>query len=256
MEGYTGIPTNIEEYMNFSMLTQAEGLKYGIEHYRRNKHRTSGSLIWQLNDSWPGTSWSLIDYELLPKASFYYATKFYHPLLLSIDHEPGQDLAVWAVNDTLSALNGQVHVSVYNFSGEQLFTHSFEAAVGANTAIQLGSLPEAAVLNGALPEQVVVRVHTTDWAAPDNLHYLRDQKDLQFPATSLSINVDADTQAVHITANGAHARMVKLDLPQGNIRFSDNFFDLRAGEQVTVYISDPTGDRVDLSNLSVSAMNS
>ena len=48
MEGYTGIPQNIEEYMNFSMLTQAEGLKYGIEHYRRNKHRTSGSLVWQL----------------------------------------------------------------------------------------------------------------------------------------------------------------------------------------------------------------
>ncbi|NOU67877.1 glycoside hydrolase family 2 protein [Paenibacillus sp. LMG 31461] len=255
MEGYTGIPTNIEEYMNFSMLTQAEGLKYGIEHYRRNKHRTSGSLIWQLNDSWPGTSWSLIDYELLPKASFYYATKFYHPLLLSIDHEPGQDLHVWAVNDTLAELQGQVHVTVYNFSGEEVFKHTFEASVAANSAIQLGSLPEATVLNGASAEQVVVRVHTTDWAAPDNLHYLRDQKDLQFPATSLSVNVDAEAQTVQITANGAHARMVKLDLPQGNIRFSDNFFDLLAGEQVTVQISDPTGAKVDLNRLTVSAMN-
>ncbi|MNP70916.1 hypothetical protein D3C76_1672200 [compost metagenome] len=56
MEGFTGIPRDIEEYMNFSMLTQAEGLKYGIEHYRRNKARTSGSLIWQHNDSWPGTA--------------------------------------------------------------------------------------------------------------------------------------------------------------------------------------------------------
>lgn len=31
MEGYTGVPLNIEQYMMFSMLTQTEGLKYGIE---------------------------------------------------------------------------------------------------------------------------------------------------------------------------------------------------------------------------------
>jgi beta-mannosidase len=255
MEGYTGIPTNIEEYMNFSMLTQAEGLKYGIEHYRRNKHRTSGSLIWQLNDSWPGTSWSLIDYELLPKASFYYAKKFYHPLLLSIDHEPGQDLAVWAVNDTLAELKGQVHVSVYNFSGELLSSQAFDANVPANVAVQVSSLSEAAILKGALPGEVVVRVHTADWDAPANLHYLRDQKDLHFPTATLNVAVDETAQTVHITAIGSHARMVKLDLPQGNIRFSDNFFDLLAGEQVTIQISDPTGNKVSLQELKVSAMN-
>ena len=60
------------------MLTQAEGLRYGIEHFRRINHRNSGA---QLNDSWPGTSWS--DYELLPKASFYYGKTFFHPVLLS-----------------------------------------------------------------------------------------------------------------------------------------------------------------------------
>ncbi|NHN31321.1 beta-mannosidase [Paenibacillus agricola] len=255
MEGYTGIPQNIEEYMNFSMLTQAEGLKYGIEHYRRNKQRISGSLVWQHNDSWPGTSWSLIDYELLPKASFYYAKKFYHPLLLSIDHEPGQSLDVWVVNDRVESYRGEVKLTVYDFTGNEIYTTLLAAEVPSNGAIKLGSLTEAEVLQGRAAEEVVVRLTAVGWEAPDNLYYLRDQKDLRMPATALQVEVDADEQSVTITAQGSLARMVKLDLPQGNIRFSDNFFDLLPGEQATVRISDPLGKKVALAELRVSALN-
>ncbi|MFD0676688.1 MULTISPECIES: beta-mannosidase [unclassified Paenibacillus] len=255
MEGFTGIPQNIEEYMNFSMLTQAEGLKYGIEHYRRNKKRTSGALVWQHNDSWPGTSWSLIDYELLPKASFYYARKFYHPLLLSLDHEPGQPLSVWVVNDRVASYEGKVRLSVYDFAGVQVYTHLFDASIPSNGAVQLGSLPEADVLNGRAPEEVIVKLTAEGWNAPDNVYYLRDPKDLRLPSTSLKVDVDAAEQTVTVTAVGSVARLVKLDVPQGNIRFSDNFFDLLPGEQVTVHISAPAGKPVSLAGLKVSALN-
>ena len=30
----TGLPETLEEYVDFSMVAQAEGLKYGIEHFR------------------------------------------------------------------------------------------------------------------------------------------------------------------------------------------------------------------------------
>lgn len=255
MEGYTGIPTNIEEYMNFSMLTQAEGLKYGIEHYRRNKKRTSGSLVWQHNDSWPGTSWSLIDYELLPKASFYYAKKFYHPLLLTVDHEPGQPLQVWVVNDRVEAYQGQVTLRVYDFAGKPLFERTFDAAVPANGAVHLGSLTEAEVLNGSAAEEVVVKLTANGFDAPDNVYYLRDPKELRLPAASLKVVADEEEQTVTVTAEGHHARLVKIDLPQGNIRFSDNFFDLLPGESVTVRIRDPKGNRVSFAGLNVSALN-
>ena len=36
------------------MTCQAEGLKFGIEHYRRRQPHCSGTLIWQFNDPWPG----------------------------------------------------------------------------------------------------------------------------------------------------------------------------------------------------------
>lgn len=255
MEGFTGVPQTIEEYMKFSMLTQAEGLKYGIEHYRRNKHRTSGSLVWQLNDSWPGTSWSVIDYELLPKASYYYMKKFYHPLLLSIDHDAGQPLHVWAVNDTLQAYEGKIMLKVYDFAGTEVYAREFAVTIPANAAVQLGSLKESEVLGGKGAQEVVVQLSSEGFAAPSNLYYLRDQKDLDMPAAALEVQVDEQEQTASITAHNHLARMVVLDVPQGHVSFSDNFFDLLPGETRTVHIRHLDGDRVSLEKLQVSALN-
>ena len=68
----TGLPRTLEQYVDFTQITQAEGLKFAIEHFRRRKPHCSGSLIWQFNDCWPGVSWSLIDYYGFAKASSYY----------------------------------------------------------------------------------------------------------------------------------------------------------------------------------------
>jgi beta-mannosidase len=255
MEGYTGIPQNIEEYMNYSMLTQAEGLKYGIEHYRRNKERTSGALVWQFNDSWPGTSWSLIDYELLPKASFHYAKKFFHPLLLTLDHDPGQPLQVWVVNDRLEAYEGSIRLTVTDFKGVEVYKEDLQADVPANTSIQIASLDEKEVLNGRSAAEVVMKLSAAEWDTPDNLYYLCDQKDLSLPEVTLEVKVNETEQTANITAKGSLARMVKLDLPMGNIRFSENFFDLLPGESKTVQITDPKGLPLSLKDLKVSAMN-
>ncbi|MDF2926018.1 MAG: glycoside hydrolase family 2 protein [Paenibacillaceae bacterium] len=255
MEGFTGIPRDMEEYMNFSMLTQAEGLKYGIEHYRRNKRRTSGALIWQLNDSWPGTSWSLLDYELLPKASYFYAQKFFAPLLVSVDHDPGQPLRIWVVNDRLEPYNGAIRLTVQDFSGNTVYTGEWTACVAANSALELGQVSEAEVLGGRAAGEVAVKVESVDGLIPANRYYLRDHKDLQLPAVMLQARVNVEDSSVTVTAAGGLARMVKLDLPLGNIRFSANYFDLEQGESCVVEIRDAAGNGVSLAGLRVSAVN-
>lgn len=255
MEGYTGIPQDIEQYMNYSMLTQAEGLKYGIEHYRRIKRRNGGALVWQLNDSWPGTSWSMVDYELLPKASFYYAKTFFHPVLLSVDHEPGEALKLWVVNDTLDNLSGSVQLRVIDFAGKVVYTGEFDAQVPVNGAVQIGELAEAEVLGGAEANSVVVQLRARGFDAPDNHYYLRDPKDLRLPAADFEVQTDEAAGKVTVMALNGLVRLVKLDLPRGNTRFSDNFFDLMPGESRTIAITDRKGEPVSLSGLRVSALN-
>ncbi|MDR2746396.1 MAG: glycoside hydrolase family 2 protein [Treponema sp.] len=81
-------PTSFDIFLYASQLLQAEAIKYGVEHFRRNRGRCMGAIYWQLNDIWPVTSWASIDYFNRWKALHYYARRFFQPLMISC-HEEG-----------------------------------------------------------------------------------------------------------------------------------------------------------------------
>jgi beta-mannosidase len=50
MQSTTGVPRDLAEYVDFSQLAQAEGLKFGIEHFRRRTPHCSGALVQEYRD--------------------------------------------------------------------------------------------------------------------------------------------------------------------------------------------------------------
>jgi beta-mannosidase len=250
MEGYTGVPCNLEEYISFSMLTQAEGLKYGIEHYRRNKPYTSGALFWQLNDCWPGTSWSVIDYYLLPKASYHYARKFYSPILLTIDHEPGKALKVWVVNDRLEPYQDEIELAVYDFYGKKVFSKEWSVLVEANVSKQIGFVWEEEALAGMSPEEVVVVLCSK---AFENIYYFCDQKDLKLGRAELTVEVKENEI---IIATDVLARMVTIEIDMEQLIMEDNFFDLLANETKVIKVEQAQGKEIPWETLRIKAINS
>ena len=75
------LPQEFSSLVYLSMVLQAEGIRYGVEHWRRQRDRVAGTLYWQLNDCWPVASWSSLDYFGRWKALHYAARRFYAPLL-------------------------------------------------------------------------------------------------------------------------------------------------------------------------------
>lgn len=254
MEGFTGIPTTIDEYIQFSMLTQAEGLKYGIEHYRRRKPFTSGALIWQLNDCWPGTSWSLIDYELLPKASYYYAKKFFDPVLASLDYEEGENLKVWILNDRLEDVEDTLVMEAFTFHGEKLFSIERPFNVKKNDRLKLEEIEEHSLLNGVNAEEVVIRLRARHGSFQDNVYYLKDFKDLSLPKVGFTVDRKSADNTITIQAD-ALARFVCLDIPQEEVVCSDNYFDLIPRETKTIQLHHLGGEKVELHSINVTAIN-
>lgn len=255
MEGYTGRPSDIEEYMNFSMLTQAEGLKFGVEHFRRNKPGTSGALFWQLNDCWPGTSWSVIDYFGLPKASYYYARKFFRPVLLTADHVQGDGLDVWVVNDRLVPYEDEVAVRIYDMEGNERASWTLQVSVPANSAAQVGSFRELELLGPLAPEQAVCVIHGSQVSPSEgSFYYFRDHKHMKFPEADLTVEVDPGSREITVSAD-RFARMVKIEFEADRISMDDNFFDLLPGQSRTIRVYRPGGAAIPWDTLAVSAIN-
>ncbi|MFM7709341.1 MAG: glycosyl hydrolase 2 galactose-binding domain-containing protein [Ferruginibacter sp.] len=80
---------SLEEYAYLSQCMQAYVLRNAIITHHHTPDNM-GTLLWQLNDCWPATSWSIIDYKGLPKAAWYAVKKTYaaigtynHPSLLT-----------------------------------------------------------------------------------------------------------------------------------------------------------------------------
>lgn len=87
MSQYFKYPTSFSSLVYASQLMQAQAMRYGVEHWRRNRGRCMGAIVWQLNDCWPVASWSSIDYSGRWKALHYFEKRFFAPVLLSCCEE-------------------------------------------------------------------------------------------------------------------------------------------------------------------------
>jgi beta-mannosidase len=61
------IPSELGGYIRLSQQLQAEGMITGIKAHLAARPYCMGTLLWQLNDCWPGISWSMMDYYGLKK---------------------------------------------------------------------------------------------------------------------------------------------------------------------------------------------
>ena len=66
---------SLKDYCYISQCLQAFILKNVIATHRSQYPKNMGTLLWQLNDCWPVTSWSIIDYSDIKKAAWYAVKK-------------------------------------------------------------------------------------------------------------------------------------------------------------------------------------
>ncbi len=230
------MPKDFPSLVYLSLVLQAEGIRYGVEHWRRNRSRVSGTLIWQLNDCWPVASWSSIDYFGRWKALHYAARRFYAPLLLSVADE-GKTMAVHLTSDLLEPVDALVRWRLETLDGQVLQSGEQPVRAAALADTVAGAYDFSALVTPENQRSVVFVAELWrdgERAAWSVVPFVPSKHlELRDPGLTVNTRVEGQTLVVDVSAQ-ALARFVELSIDGVDVVWSDNYFDLPAGVSVAV----------------------
>ncbi len=227
-----GEPKTFEDAVYLSQTMQAEAIRMVTEHMRRHRDICNGVIYWQLNDCWPGITWSSVDYFGHPKALHYASRRFFAPHLISMAAEDGK-MAVVISNDSPEQADYTARVQVMRLDGTVLTENTLTASVPAGSCKAVQTVPVP-----AQPDIVV-------WATlmmPDGTvlceNYRQPKKDREVryekphytvkKLSACSFELTADTFTKYISLHSDE-----------ETEFSDNFFTLRSGETKRITTNRP-----------------
>lgn len=232
-------PSTFENLLYASQLLQADAIRYGVEHFRRNRGQCMGAIYWQLNDIWPVASWASLDYHGRWKALHYVARRFFAPIMLSckeecevttktsIVMESDKDIntaQLCVANETKQDFTGTVSWSLRDAGSRVICRGEEEVCTKAFSSHWLAKMDFSDTdylenhltfaLNGA---DGVVSEGSVLFTAPKHYHF-RDPE--------LKVTRQGDLLTVEAKN---YARSVELYSENADVVLSDNFFDMEAG---------------------------
>ncbi|MGN0355380.1 MAG: glycosyl hydrolase 2 galactose-binding domain-containing protein [Muricoprocola sp.] len=242
-------PCDFETVIYASQLLQADAIRYGVEHFRRNRNdsRCMGTVYWQLNDCWPVASWSSVDYCQRMKALHYYAKRFFAPIMISCEEEgmmnSGQELVrlpfefpksirLNVANESMYDETITVRWQIRDAAAKILRAEETTIEVPALSSVWLEKvdLPDIDLYNEyvsfqAVKEGKVVSEGTVIFSYPKYFRYEDPQ---------LKASVDGN----HIMVSASkYAKGVEILNDNEDLILSDNYFDLNADSKIVEVLS-------------------
>ncbi|MEW5869927.1 MAG: glycoside hydrolase family 2 protein [Chloroflexota bacterium] len=237
------MPKDFDSLVYLSLVLQAEGIRYGVEHWRRYPQRVSGTLYWQLNDCWPVASWSSLDYFGRWKALHYAARRFYAPLMLSIEDGPAEQ-NIYVTNDLRETWEGSLRWSLEMLDGQALDAGEEPVKAAPFDATPVRRLDFSSRLDDDLRRKLVFVAEL--WQDGHSLArqtaFFVPTKHLALAEPQISAQLRLEQGQVHIElASRSLARLVECTLEGADVVLSDNYFDLPAGRIVGISAPLPAG---------------
>ncbi|KAL2157174.1 hypothetical protein VTH06DRAFT_6395 [Thermothelomyces fergusii] len=267
-------PDPLEHFVYCTQLMQAECLASAYRLWRREwrgpgREYCGGALVWQMNDCWPVTSWSIADYYLRPKLAYFAVRREMAPVSVGIArkthrHPRGRHsrvdvdvrtrIEVWGSNLTLEDLTVDCVLRAWDVeTGEETYAETVATALllRANRSTEIAALDLPLRQKKQAGEEdnkekqeegrTVVAAYLVDRRAgrqlaryvnwPEPLKYVHLQK-----PRALRAWLATDGSAVEVSAE-VPVKGVALECDDDWVRFDDNLVDIVPGEVVTVGVS-------------------
>jgi beta-mannosidase len=234
LSGHLPIKTEWNDYLYLAQLNQAFALKTCLEYWRTNG-RTNGSIIWQINDCWPVSSWAIVDSDTRPKISYHFVKNSFAPQLIYFIND-GTKIKINLLNQNYLSLNGKLRITIIDSnSGKIISDKKLNVKTNNNSNAEIGSilLKELRANNNWILTAVLH--DESDNLICKNYYTLKPWKHITLEKPQLKIKVINKKDSTYLLLTSMNP-VFFIDLYYQNIAFSDRGFSILPGEQIQVDI--------------------
>ncbi|MBB4143542.1 beta-mannosidase [Rhizobium rhizoryzae] len=237
---YFRFPEGFANFVYLSQIQQALAIRTAVDYWRSLKPHCMGTLYWQLNDTWPVASWSSLDYGGGWKALHYVARRFFQPVnVAAIPSEDGSEIRLSLVNDKMDDVTVSLSLSLLSLNGERTELKRLDAVCTPDAAVIATTVAASEIPAGSL---LAWSFTASNGMGGEGHHVHGTYKSLDLQPAGLGLDVQpAPTGGYDLTVQSAGLALYVMIESETPGRFSDNAFDLAAGEtrRITFTPSDP-----------------
>ena len=239
LDELTGPPRSSAEWIDFTQLIQAEGLRFGIERFRERKPHCSGALLWQLNDCWPGFTWSIIDFDGHPKPAYYAVKRAFAPVLVTVNPLEGGQFELSLVNDSPHEVEDVIVLRIQRFDGVVLSEQHFPVRSEPNSAAHL--VRRFGWGRVVQPRSSYVTIESERGAFAPNHQLFANPRELELQAAELTLETRAvDHRTVEVTLSAdSFVLMAAIEHPQHGLLYDDNDVSVHPNRSQTIRVHHP-----------------
>ncbi|WP_427165669.1 glycoside hydrolase family 2 protein [Streptomyces sp. C1-1] len=229
LAGHFAVPKgDFDRWHYLTQVNQARAVAAGIEHWRSHWPACAGTIVWQLNDCWPVTSWAAIDGDGREKPLYHELRRLYADRLLTLQSRE-RGLVLAAVNQSGRAWTGTVTLRRMSVQGAVVAEAGVEFRA-ERRAVASVEVPRE--LEPAGPEEFLV-------ADADGLRAMWfSVPDREVPYPKPEFDVTVAPGAVTVTARTlVRDLLLQADRLRPEARADRGLVTLLPGERVTIGVS-------------------
>ncbi len=250
LSGHLPVREGLKEFIYLTQLNQAFALRECVEHWQMRFPKTNGSIIWQLNDCWPVSSWAVIDSNNIPKTSYYSVKNSFSSSLILFEREENS-LAVYVLNHSINNVKLKADIQLIKIPSGKCMNVVFEN-------LDIKSESKLKVFSIALTREIkegggiiVASIYNNNGEILNrNFYKEREWKHMNLPKAKISIK--KKKKGLLISSDNP-AFFVKLS--SRGIIFKDNNFIILPGEKIFTGLVNGSSRKLDKMKIDVECLN-
>ena len=221
----------VPEYVLYGQMFQAIIHGHAMEALRFRKHDPvddcQGALIWSYSDCWGETGWSILDYYLRRKISYYWFRRACAPVKVIV-RQRNDRLVTRIVNDTLQPFTGTVEYGWWRLDNNHRDVESCPVIIQANSMLEIAAvqLESHEARDPSLWLYAAVLLREDGSAVDQSIWTLRPHRELALATPEIKVTQKSKDWleiSCEVFCHGVHIE------DHGREVISDNWFDLLPG---------------------------